>query len=132
MYIPAELKADPRWKSLTPKARTNVGKLIQPFRHGQLLEYGASYNGRKKGLLENLTFSFYEKGEQQGAGGRRQEPGTYLTIILHIFAIFDGRQPTLKMETISIRGDTDLRGIFSNPTKSPYHAPHFKVLQDPD
>lgn len=55
MYIPKEIKEDPRWKALSPNTRTNAGKMLLPFRTGQLLQYSHT---KHEGFLQGITFTF--------------------------------------------------------------------------
>lgn len=120
MEIPKYIKDDPKWKALTDKARTNLGKILQPYRAGQLVEYGNRFDYRKsvyvnhKGILNRIDFRFFE--ENLSLKQRHNQLKRNLFIVFDILCIWDGIIPVAKTDLIEVDGTTDVNKFFFTKT----------------
>lgn len=112
MDIPRKIKDDPRWIQLTPKVRTNIGKLLQPYRTGQLVEYNNHFEyttGKYvscKGIIGSVAFEFWEKNDSPKK--RHADMQRNLFITFYIMRIWDGRVPVVGEDNIVVTGTTDV------------------------
>lgn len=122
MDIPRHIKDDPKWKALTDKVRTNLGKILQPYRVGQLVEYGDHYDYRKgdfarlKGILNRVNFRFHE--QNLSPKRRHNQMQRDLFVTFDILCIWDGVLPVTKNDLIEVSGTTDVNKFFFGKTLS--------------